>query len=187
MNLIVLGPPGSGKSTQSKLLSEFLSVTHIVSGDIAREIATADNPLGSKVKKDIKDGQLIPTELLFPKISGAILEAVKKGGFVLDGYPRDQKEAQRLSSFLQEKNIEIKSVIVIVVSAANILARLAKRAAVEMRSDDTPSAINERLAIYNNQTQEVISSFRGQGLVREVNGDGTIANVWTQVISLITP
>lgn len=186
MNIIILGPPGSGKSTQSKLLSDAFSLPHIISGDIARNLAKEHTPVGEEVKEDIKEGQLIPTELLFPKVREAIEKALSVGGFILDGYPRDPKESQMLLSFFKEKGIPLDRVIVIDLDRGSVLSRLLKRADDEKRSDDTLEAINERLTIYNTLTKEVIAELQSQGGVKEINGDDTVENVHAKIISSVS-
>lgn len=181
MNLIILGPQGSGKGTQAKLLAEKFHITHISTGALLREEAATDTEKGKLISDILKTGELVPFETVLDVMEPVLLRS--KSGFILDGTPRDLSQAEYLDSFLAERKIIIDKVILLDIPRDVSLSRLAKRAITEGRSDDTPEAINERLDIYNHQTLPVIDFYRKQGKLLTIDGTPDINTIFVDICS----
>lgn len=185
MNLIILGPQGSGKGTQAKLLAEKLGLKHISSGDLLRAEAASGSPKGILIGKVLATGELVPFETITELLEPAILQA--KSGFILDGTPRDTRQAEYLDYFLNEKKISIDKVILLDIPREESLQRLIKRAEIEHRADDTQEAINERLNIFENETLPVIENYRNKGLLLVIDGTPDIQTIFQDIVNKLTP
>lgn len=181
MNLIILGPQGSGKGTQAKLLAEKFGLTHVSSGSLLREFAKNGTPKGDLVADLLTTGELLPFDMVMQVIEPVILEASR--GFILDGSPRDVMQAEYLEWFLGERNLKLDRVIFLNIPREESLSRLQKRASLEGRSDDTPEAIHERLDTYDRETIPVIEHYRVKGLLVEVDGTGEIQTIFHDIVS----
>jgi adenylate kinase len=184
MNLIILGPQGSGKGTQAKLLSEKFGLKHISSGDLLRAEAESGSAKGKIIGNILASGALMPFDTVLEVLEPAILSSTS--GFILDGTPREVSQAEYLDSFLVERKINIDKVILLNIPREESLSRLAKRAALEGRSDDTPEAINERLALYENETLPVIEKYRSEGKLLEIDGTPDIQTIFQDIVNKLT-
>lgn len=180
MNLIILGPQGSGKGTQAKLLAEKFGLKHISTGDLLRAEAESGSEKGKLIAKILTTGELIPFDTIVE-----LLEPVMKDtkGFILDGTPRNIKQAEYLDWFMGENDIQIDKIILLNLPREVSLTRLSKRAETEHRTDDTPEAINERLNIYEKDTLPVIENYRSQGKLLEIDGTPDIQTIFTDIIT----
>jgi adenylate kinase len=168
MNLIIMGPQGSGKSTQGDLLAEKLGIPHIQTGGIFREITKQDTDLGRMVKALIDNGNLVDDETTYRVLDQAI--APLKSGFILDGFPRTLAQAKR-------ESFPVDKVIYVRLTDEEGIKRITSRAAIENRADDTPEAVAKRLQIYHQSTEPILDYYRQQGKLIEVDGSGTIEEV----------
>lgn len=184
MNLIILGPQGSGKGTQAKLLSEKFGLKHISTGELLRIEAESGSEKGKIIAKILTTGKLMPFETIVSVLEPALLSAIS--GFVLDGTPRDSQQAEYLNSFFKEKKIEIDKVILLEIPKEESLRRLGKRAEIEHRTDDTPIAINERLKIYEETTLPIIENYRSQGKLLVIDGTPDIQTIFNDIVSKLT-
>lgn len=181
MNLIILGPQGSGKGTQAKLLAEKFNLTHVSSGSLLREFAKGDSEKAKLVADLLTTGSLLPFDIVLEVAEPVILAA--QSGFILDGTPRDVMQAEYLDWYLGERKIKIDKVILLDIPREVSLDRLAKRAEIEHRTDDTPQAIHERLDVYHEETLPVIEHYRQQGKLIEVDGTPDIQTIFVDIVS----
>jgi adenylate kinase len=183
MNIIVLGPPGSGKGTQAKLLAEKLNLRHISSGELLRARASQDTPDGKIISKLLSAGELVP----FATIMRLVLDEIKKDttGFILDGTPRNLVQAQGLDEFLETNHIKVDHVILYDLSDTTTTERLLNRAKLEGRSDDNIDTIKNRLLVYHNDTKPVIAHYQAQGKLLRVDASPSIEAIFEEVYSRI--
>lgn len=180
MNLILLGPPGSGKGTQAKNIVEELAVTHISTGDMLRQAVAEGTPLGREAQQIMGAGQLVPDRIMVDLVR----ERLEKGvgnGFLLDGFPRTVEQAVALEAMLHEKGMAVDRVLSILVDGEKLIQRMLGRAREEGRADDTEEVIAKRLEVYERQTLPVADWYRRRSLLIEVDGGGTIEEVWAEI------
>ena len=181
MNLIILGPQGSGKGTQAKLLAAKLKIKHISTGNLLRQAAKEETPKGQLIKSLLSKGTLIPFETTLEVLEPVLKTATQ--GFILDGMPRDLRQAEHLEWLLGQIKQSIDRVVYITLSKKSSYTRLLKRAQTEGRADDTIEAIEKRLEIYHNQTLPVIEFFKKQGNLIEVDGEPDIDTIHQNILS----
>lgn len=170
-NLVIVGPAGSGKGTQAAFLKRSLGVEHLATGDMLREERARGTELGQRVVSYLDAGKLVPDDVIVAMIRQRLEETPAGAGFVLDGFPRTVAQARSLQEMLADLGRPLDLVIVLEVPTDDLVARLARRAVLEKRGDDTPSAIAERLRLYHEQTEPVLD-YLGQ-TVPTVRLDGT--------------
>jgi adenylate kinase len=198
MRLVLLGPPGAGKGTQAKLLSEKLNIPHISTGDILREEVNDNSALGQKVAGFVKTGELVPDEIVIAVVVNRLKRKDAEGGFILDGFPRTLNQADKLNAALEELNIEIDLAIYFATSEEVCIKRLSGRrvcracganfhltnmppkkqgtcdycaGALILREDDKEETVRKRLRIYQTQTTSLISYYKNSNKLREVSGN----------------
>lgn len=181
MNLIILGPQGSGKGTQAKLIAEKFGLNHISSGGLLRAEVESGSEKGKIIGEILETGELMPFETVVEVLEPALLSSTS--GFILDGTPRDPKQAEYLDWFLNEKGLKIDKVILLDIPREESLSRLSKRAEIEHRTDDTPEAINERLNIYEKSTLPIIESYRQQGKLLVIDGTPDIQTIFADIVA----
>jgi len=181
MNLIILGPQGSGKGTQAKLIAQKYGLKHISTGELLRAETESGSEKGTIINKILKTGELMTFETVVEVLEPALLSSTS--GFILDGTPRDPKQAEYLDWFLNKKGLKIDKVIFLNIPRSESIARLTKRADVEHRTDDTPEAINERLNIYENNTVPIIENYRRQGKLLTIDGTPDIQTIFADIVT----
>lgn len=186
MNLILLGPPGSGKGTQAQLLGRELGIVHISTGDMLRKAVAERTPLGLEAARLMDAGQLVPDRVMIELIRGRLGNGVP-GGFLLDGFPRTVEQARALAGLLEETEERLDRVVFIQVERAELVRRLLARARLEGRSDDTEEVIDRRLEVYERQTLPVVDWYRGRGLLVEVDGGRPIEEVLKAIRGSLEP
>lgn len=164
MNIIIMGPVGSGKSTQAKILSEKLSVPFIDTGDIYRELIGSNSELGQKIKEIVASGNLVDDEITFSIISSELKK--HPDGFVIDGFPRTLTQAER-ELFHVDK--------VIYLRLTDEIAR--NRLALRHRVDDQDEIVTNRLNVYHKATEPILDYYRNKGLLVEIDGSQTIEKI----------
>ena len=177
MRIIFLGPPGSGKGTQAKLLAERLGVPAISTGEILREAVRLGTPLGLKAKAVMDAGELVSDDLMVSLIQDRLSMPDASRGFILDGFPRTVAQASALEAFLAGNGRVLSSVVNLSVPDAVVVDRLHGRAKEEGRSDDRPETILERLRVYQQKTEPLVGFYRGRRLLTDVDGMGDIAEI----------
>jgi adenylate kinase len=175
MRIVFLGPPGSGKGTQAKLLAERLGVPAISTGEILRTAVQDRTPLGLQAQAVMEKGDLVSDDLIMALIRERTAQPDARGGFILDGFPRTIAQAQGLESLLGERGDALSAVVNFGVPEATLVERLSKRA--EGRADDKPETIRERLRIYREKTEPLVAFYRKRDLVADIDGVGAVAEV----------
>jgi len=176
MRLILLGPPGAGKGTQSARLEQKYGIPQLSTGDMLRAAVKAGTPVGLQAKAVMDAGGLVSDEIVLGIIAARIEEPDAHNGFILDGFPRTVAQAKGLEAMLREKHKELDAVIELVVDEAALLARIENRALETVaaggavRADDNPEAFHKRLVAYREQTAPVSEYFRGVGELHDVDG-----------------
>lgn len=185
MNIIVMGPQGSGKSTQAKKLAKDLGLTYLSTGEILRELAESGDPLGEEAKKYWQEGKLVPNNLMGEILGSWLDSQEQKNGYVLDGYPRRIDQAK----FLEEKILagrKIDIVYYIDIPRKEILRRLTLRVKTEHRLDETPKAIAKRLDEYQKNTVPVLDFYQKKGILIKINGVNSIDEVYQKIFSCLS-
>ena len=177
MHVIFLGPPGSGKGTQAKLLAERLQVPDIATGEMLRTAVLEGTPLGGKVKAVMESGDLVPDDLMIALIRERIAAPDAADGFVLDGFPRTVDQALALERILKGNEKSVDVVLSLAVPEAALIDRLAGRSGLEHRTDDGRHTVLERLKVYHEKTEPLIDFYRERGLLKEVDGIGTVPEI----------
>ena len=181
MNILLLGPQGSGKGTQARRISAEYGISQIAAGDMLRAAIALGTPLGLEVKPILDRGELVPDELIIDLIRERLEEPDAAEGFVLDGFPRTMPQADALDSMLREIGRELTVVFALQVSDEICIERLLKRAREEQRPDDTPEAIRTRLELYHRETEPLIEHYRTLGVLIPIHADGTPNEVFAEI------
>ncbi len=181
MDILLLGPQGSGKGTQARRISAEYGIPHIATGDMLRAAIAEGTPLGQQVKPILEGGELVPDELIIEVIRERLEEPDAAAGFVLDGFPRTMGQADALDSVLREIGRELTVVFALQVSDEICIERLLKRARDEQRTDDTPDAIRRRLELYHRETEPLIEHYRTLGILLTIHADGTPNEVFAEI------
>jgi adenylate kinase len=183
MNILLLGPQGSGKGTQAKKIAATYGVPHISSGDLYRAAIAAGNELGQRVEPILAAGELVPDEITIPLIRDRLSRGDTVPGFILDGYPRNLAQAEALDEMLDDVGRSIEIVFAFYVpDRQQLIERLLKRAQEEKRADDTPEAIERRLSDYDEKTAPLIEYYRStRGNVVGIHADRSVDAVFGEI------
>jgi len=178
-NLILFGPPGSGKGTQSEKLIAKYGLKHLSTGDLLRSEIAGQTPLGLAAKSFMDKGQLVPDEVVIEMISSALDNNPQAKGFLFDGFPRTTAQAESLDKLLTQKNTEIAVVLALQVTKAELVKRLLNRGLTSGRSDDTnEEVIGARIEEYEKKTAAVADHYKKYGKVLFVKGEGTVDTIF---------
>jgi adenylate kinase len=180
VNVLLLGPQGSGKGTQAKRIEAEYGIPHIATGEMLRKAIEQQTELGQKVKPIVESGRLVPDDLMIELIRERLSEPDTEG-FVLDGFPRTSAQADALDTMLSEIGRELSIVFEFQLSDAVARDRLLKRAELENRSDDAPEAIARRLALYHEETEPLVEHYRLQGNLVGIHADRTVNEVFAEL------
>jgi len=212
MQIILLGPPGSGKGTQARLLSEKLKIPHISTGDILREAIKDKVDLGKRAQKFLEKGELVPDKIILGIIQRRLRQSDCRNGFLLDGFPRTIAQAKGLNRILEKMKRDIDSVIKLNVSDKLVTRRLLNRLTcvrcdanfnldsnpskikkrcdlcggkLEHRTDDTEEVIRKRLRVYYQQTESLRDHYEKQGKLVVVNGEGKVEQTAKGIVKIL--
>ncbi len=183
MRLILLGPPGAGKGTQSTRLMTEHKIPQLSTGDMLRAAVKAGSPIGVKAKSVMDSGALVSDDIVVGIVAERIEEADAKGGFILDGFPRTVAQAKALDSMLEGKHLKLDAVIELKVDEAALMARIKQRADETLkaggavRADDNPESFQIRLVAYRQQTAPVSAHYAALGELKLVDGMAPIDQV----------
>jgi adenylate kinase len=181
MEILILGPQGSGKGTQAKLIASEYGFAHIATGEILREAVTAGTKLGLRVQPILEAGELVPDELMIELIRVRLDEPDAAEGFVLDGFPRTLVQAEALDAMLAEIARPLVAVFEFLIADDVCVQRLLARAKLEGRTDDTPEVIAKRLALYHEITEPVVEHYRVTGRLVGIHADRPVDEVFSEV------
>ncbi len=185
-NVILFGPPGSGKGTQSEKLVEKYKFVHLSTGDLLRKERQLRTPLGIEAQLFIDKGQLVPDEVVIGMISSALDENVNANGFLFDGFPRTVAQAEALDKLLELKKSEISLVLFLEVNEDELIRRLVHRGKTSGRSDDADENIQrKRQEVYKNETLPVAAHYSKAKKVVHINGIGGLDEIFSRLCTLI--
>jgi adenylate kinase len=213
MNIILLGPPGSGKGTQAKRIAQNHAVTQLATGDMLRAATLSGSELGLRVKSIMDSGQLVPDDIIIDMIADRIEQTDCRSGFVLDGFPRTLAQAQALDQMLARRNHRLDHVIEFEVDEAALVDRLAGRFTCQQcgasyherdnrpkvdgvcdacggceficRADDRPETVRARLDVYHRQTAPILPYYRERGILRPIDGMAEIDLVTREIEKIL--
>lgn len=211
VKIVLLGPPGAGKGTQAKSISNKYSIPHISTGDIFRKNISENTPLGIEAKSYMDNGQLVPDEVTINMVKDRLQQEDCKQGYLLDGFPRTVSQAEALKDFLNERNEALDASLLIEVPRDFILERMTGRRVcpscgasyhikfnpavdgkcelcgsdVIQRKDDTEETVKERLDVYEKQTQPLIDFYKNENLLLTVDGTQTINKVFENICKVL--
>jgi adenylate kinase len=180
-NVVLFGPPGSGKGTQSAKIIDKYKLIHISTGDILRSEVANHTPLGVEAKKFMDAGQLVPDEVVIGMIGSKLDEVEDAAGYIFDGFPRTVAQAEALDKLLDFKKAPINCVLSLVVPEQELIARLVNRGKDSGRSDDNEETAKKRFQEYLDKTQPVADYFNNQEKLTEVEGIGDIDEICNEI------
>jgi adenylate kinase len=208
---ILLGPPGAGKGTQARRIEEGFGIPHISTGDILREHVALETELGQKAQQYMDSGELVPDKLIIDLIADRIDKPDAVEGFLLDGFPRTTGQAVVLDEFLNDRRLHLDAVVLIEVEDEQLITRISGRylcrdcgkdmntAGLEaipetcpncggelcQREDDREETVKNRLQVYRSQTAPLVEYYLGKGLLRKVDGDGTVEEIGRRIMETL--
>jgi len=186
LNLVLFGPPGAGKGTQSQKLIEKYGLIHLSTGDILRNEISQGTTLGLEAKKLMDEGVLVPDEVVIGMISNKLDANPAAKGFIFDGFPRTVAQAAALDTLLEGKSTGISGMIALVVDDQELENRLLLRGKDSGRPDDAnPEIIRKRINEYNNKTTPVAEFYKAQGKFTSINGIGSVDDIFTELSSVV--
>lgn len=186
LNIVLFGPPGAGKGTQSEKLIAHYNLLHISTGDLFRKHLGEGTELGKKAKGYMDEGKLVPDQLVIDMVDDKLKEGNNKEGIIFDGFPRTIPQAEALDHLLESKNMPIVATIMLEVPDEELINRLLERGKTSGRSDDQDrSKIETRLKVYKDETLPVANHYREQQKLANVNGVGSIDAIFDRISSRI--
>jgi adenylate kinase len=185
-NLVLFGPPGSGKGTQSDKLVAKYGLIHLSTGNLLREEITRKTPLGIEARSFMDKGQLVPDEVVIGMIDSSLEQHRDAKGFLFDGFPRNVSQAEALDKLLELKKTGISLILALEVSEEELVKRLLNRGKTSGRSDDTDeTVIRKRFAVYSNETTLVAEHYKKARKFQTVKGEGTVDEIFTSICEAI--
>ena len=183
MRIVFIGPPGAGKGTQAERMVQKYQLAHLSTGDMLRAARDAQTEVGKKANEYMASGQLVPDEIIVEIIRERLDQSDCQGGYLLDGFPRTIGQAEALDKMLAAKGTPLDVVLELKVPEEELFQRLAGRG----RADDKPEVIKQRLVAYCNQTSPLLDYYGKTGLLRSIDGLGTIEEIFDRVQAVLDP
>jgi adenylate kinase len=184
MILVLFGPPGAGKGTQANLLAEHYNIPHLSTGDMFRAAIKNQTPVGVKVKAVLDAGNLVSDELVNELVAEELKNTRFNNGFILDGYPRTVTQAEFISNWAKQNSRVIDGIVSLVVEREELVKRILSRG--QGRTDDTEEAIEKRLSVYHKETAPVLNYFADSGLIKEIDGIGTVDDIFNRITKAVS-
>ncbi len=179
MRIIIFGPPGAGKGTQAKLISEEYNIPHLSTGEIFRNAIKNETEHGKKVQSNLEAGELVPDVTVVALVEEELKKQRYASGYILDGFPRTVTQAEAYDDFLAEQDFTLDHFLLLRVPQEELIDRILSRG--EGRSDDTEEKIKTRLQVYYNETRPVLKYYKKQGLVNKIDGVGTVKEIFVRI------
>lgn len=186
LNIVLFGPPGSGKGTQSEKIIKKYGLVHISTGDLLREEVSAQTKLGKQAKAIMDKGELVSDEIVIGMIRKKLDEFREGAGFIFDGFPRTVEQARELRKALTDYDERVGIMISLEVPREELVKRLLKRGEETGRSDDNPETINNRIDVYNCQTLPVTDFYKKMRKHAAVDGTGSIDTIFHRIVEVIS-
>lgn len=193
MRIILLGPPGAGKGTQSERIVQRFGIPQLSTGDMLRAAVAAGTPVGLEAKAVMESGGLVSDRIVVGIVADRIEESDARRGFILDGFPRTVAQAEALSEMLASKGLSLSTVIELKVDENALVGRIEKRAAETLargqavRKDDTPEVFKQRLEAYRAQTAPLSAYYAQKGMLKTVDGMQPIDKVTADLMAVLEP
>ncbi len=187
MRIVFLGPPGSGKGTQARLLAERLGVPAISTGEILREAVRQKTPLGLQAQAVMEKGELVSDDLILALIAERIAARDARGGFILDGFPRTLEQAGAFEAMMAKGGEALSAALNFSVPEAALTQRMLARAQAEGRADDRPETIRERLRVYREKTEPLVGFYRDRDLLAAIDGVGEVSEIARRIDEALSP
>ena len=185
LNLVLFGPPGAGKGTQSEFIIQAHQLVHLSTGNILRAEVEAQTDLGNYAKKIMDEGKLVPDNVVIQMISNKIDANKDAKGFIFDGFPRTTPQAQALDELLAQKDTGITCMISLNVPEDELVSRLVKRGETSGRADDTEETVRKRFKEYTEKTLPVATYYQEQGKLSEVEGVGSLEEIFERINTVL--
>ncbi|MFC3879196.1 adenylate kinase [Algoriphagus namhaensis] len=186
LNIVLFGPPGAGKGTQSEKLINHFGLTHLSTGDLFRKHLGEGTELGQLAKKYMNEGRLVPDEVVIKMVEQKISDSKNTKGFIFDGFPRTTAQAEALDQMLEKHDLEISGMIALDVDQEILRARIKERGKTSNRVDDQDDAkITTRIKVYLDETLPVADFYQKQGKYQKINGVGEIDEIFNSIKSVI--
>jgi len=186
LNIVLFGPPGAGKGTQSAKLIEKYSLTHISTGDLFRKHLSEGTELGQLAKKYMDEGNLVPDQVVIDMVDDKIKDSGDIKGIIFDGFPRTVAQAEALDTLLNGKNTPVTGMIALEVPEDELKNRILERGKTSGRADDQDIAkVENRIQVYKNETLPVAEYYKGQGKFASINGVGSIDSIFDSICAEI--
>jgi adenylate kinase len=183
--VVIFGPPGSGKGTQSDKIIEKYGFAHISTGDVLRGEISANTELGVKANEFIKNGQLVPDDLIVDMLAVTLDNTQSSTGVIFDGFPRTTPQAVALQAMLKKRDGDVNTMLSLEVEREELIQRLLKRGKTSGRADDNLETIEKRIAVYNEQTTPVIEFYKAEGSHSPINGIGSIDDIFGRIVEAL--
>ena len=186
MNVLLIGPPGSGKGTQGERLAERLGLEHIAAGDLLRAEVQAGSPLGRQVSDYLKRGDLVPDVVILSLLMPRVLAAAEANGYLLDGFPRSVQQAVEARSLAERAGAAPDAVVYLDAPRDELVRRILARAEIEGRADDNPETVTNRLHVFDEATRPLVDYYRERGLLKVINANQGEDEVTAEIIATLT-